>query len=148
MRSALHAYSRVVDRDRTRHLAEELKWLAGVLAAARDLEVLDARISDAVTALPAELVLGPVQAQVTRYFAGRRASAHHDVLAALDSDRYLALLTAIDDLLAEPPLSKAARGKARREGGALIWRAYRRVDTPCPRRRGPLARPRPRHRTP
>jgi CHAD domain-containing protein len=79
--------------------------------------------------MPWSLVLGPVQAQVTRYFAGRRASAHHDVLAALDSDRYLALLTAIDDLLAEPPLSKAARGKARREGGALIRRAYRRVDT-------------------
>jgi CHAD domain-containing protein len=128
MRSALQAYHRVVERERTRHLTDELKWLASVLGEARDLEVLDARISGALAELPAELVLGPVQAQVTRYFAGRRATAHHGVLDALNGDRYLALLTAIDELLTDPPLTPAATKKAHRNAGALLRRAYSRID--------------------
>ena len=36
LRSALQAYRRVLDRDATRPLTEELKWLAGELAPARD----------------------------------------------------------------------------------------------------------------
>jgi hypothetical protein len=71
MRSALQAYGRVVERSATRELANELKWLAGVLGAARDLEVLHARFTQAVEQLPDELVLGPVQARLTRFFAGR-----------------------------------------------------------------------------
>ena len=45
MRSALQAYGRVIDRAATRELTEELKWLAGVLGDARDLEVLHARFT-------------------------------------------------------------------------------------------------------
>ena len=128
MRSALQAYGKVIDRDATRHLGDELKWLASVLGAARDLEVLEDRISHAVAQLPDELVLGPVQAQLTRHFAGRRATAHDDLLAALDGDRYLALLSDIDQLLTDPPLTTAARRPARRRLGALIRRSYRRVE--------------------
>ena len=40
MRSALQAYGRVIDRSVTRELTTELRWLAGVLGDARDLEVL------------------------------------------------------------------------------------------------------------
>jgi inorganic triphosphatase YgiF len=36
MRSALQAYGRILDRARTRHLTDELKWLASVLGPARD----------------------------------------------------------------------------------------------------------------
>jgi CHAD domain-containing protein len=61
MRSALQAYRRIVDRSATRELTEELKWLAGVLGDARDLEVLHARFTRAVQGLPVELVVGPVQ---------------------------------------------------------------------------------------
>jgi len=128
MRSALQAYSTVIDRAATRHLSAELKWLAAVLGAARDLEVLEARIGHALAELPGELVLGPVHAQLTRYFAGRHATAHDDLLAALDGDRYLSLLSDIDALLTDPPLTAAAEKPARRRLGALIHRTYRRVD--------------------
>jgi CHAD domain-containing protein len=128
MRSILQAYGKVIDQDATRHLSAELKWLASVLGAARDLEVLEGRINHAVAELPDVLVLGPVQAQLTRYFAGRRSTAHDDLLAALDGDRYLALLFDIDQLLTDPPLTKAARTPARRRLGALIRRSYRRVE--------------------
>jgi CHAD domain-containing protein len=127
LRSALQAYGRVVDRAATRELAGELKWLAGVLGGARDLEVLHGRFTRAVAELPAESVVGPVQARLTRYFAGREAEARSALIAALDSERYLALLGAIDGLLADPPLTRLARGKARRELPAMVGRAHRRV---------------------
>lgn len=139
MRSALQAFGAVVDRDATGDLAAELKWLAAVLGVARDLEVLEARILAAVAALPDELVLGPVAAQVTRYFTGRRVLARDEVLAALDGERYLALLTAIDRLLDTPPLTPAAGRRARPRLGAFLDRSHRRVDTHlrAAERRGP-----------
>jgi CHAD domain-containing protein len=87
MRSALQAYGKVIDRSATRALTEELKWLAGVLGDAPDLEVLRARFTDAVDGLPAELVVGPVAARLTRFFAGREADARTALIAAPDSDR-------------------------------------------------------------
>ena len=128
MRSALQAYGRVIDRSATRELTTELRWLAGVLGDARDLEVLRARFTSGVDGLPDELVVGPVQARLTRFFSRREADARTGVIAALDSDRYLALLAAIDGLLANPPLTRLARGRARRELPALVGRAHRRVD--------------------
>jgi CHAD domain-containing protein len=128
MRSALQAYGRVVDRSASRELTTELRWLAGVLGDARDLEVLNERFTSAVEALPDELAVGPVQARLTRYFARRETDARTTVIAALDSDRYLELLAAVDRLLADPPLTRRAGGKARRELPALIGRTYRRVD--------------------
>ncbi|MBV9922790.1 MAG: CHAD domain-containing protein, partial [Pseudonocardia sp.] len=127
MRSALQAYGKVVDRSATRELTTELRWLAGVLGDARDLEVLQARFTKAVEKLPAELVLGPVKARLTRFFAGREADARRAMIAALDSDRYLALLASVDRLLADPPLTRRARGKAHRELPGLVGRAHRRV---------------------
>lgn len=128
MRSALQAYGKIVDRSATRELTDELKWLAGELGESRDLEVLHARFTDAVDQLPDEMVVGPVQAHLTRFFAGRESDARTALIAALDSDRYLALLAAVDRLLAEPPLTKLARGKARRELPTVVGRAHRRVD--------------------
>jgi CHAD domain-containing protein len=127
MRSVLQAYGKVVDRSGTRELTGELKWLAGVLGDARDLEVLHARFTHAVDELPEDLVIGPVQARLTRYFAPREADARTVLIAALDSDRYLALLAAVDRLLADPPLTRRADGRARRELPAPVGRAHRRV---------------------
>ncbi len=128
MRSALQAYGKIIDRSATRELTDELKWLAGVLGDDRDLEVLHARFTHAVHGLPDELVIGPVQARLTRYFAGREADARTALIAALDSDRFLALLAAVDRLLAAPPLTRLARGTARHELPALVGRTYRRDD--------------------
>jgi CHAD domain-containing protein len=127
MRSALQAYGKIIDRSATRELTDELKWLAGVLGEARDLEVLRARFTHAVDELPDEMVVGPVAARLTRFFSGREADARTALIAALDSDRYLALLAAIDRLLADPPLTSRARLKAPRESPAVIDRAHRRV---------------------
>ena len=128
MRSTLAAYRTVIPRDATRDLSTELAWLASVLGTARDLEVLEERLHHEVAALPDHLVLGPIQAQLTRYFATRRTHAHDELVAALDGDRYLALLTAIDALLTDPPFTAQAAKPAHRRLTAVLQRVYRHVD--------------------
>ncbi|MEU4444025.1 CYTH and CHAD domain-containing protein [Actinosynnema sp. NPDC050801] len=127
MRSALQAFGTIVERDSTRELTDELKWLAGVLGEARDLEVLRSRFEDHVAELSQELVLGPVPAQLTRHFAPLEAAAHEAAVAALDSDRYFALLDAVDSLVAAPPFTPVAREKAAKVLPDLIAKAYRRL---------------------
>lgn len=127
MRSALQAFGAIVDRDATRELTEELKWLAGVLGEARDLEVLRARFEGHVAELDPVLVLGPVPAQLTRHFAPLEAAAHEAAVAALDSDRYFALLDAVDALVARPPFTPVAARKAAKALPDLVDRAYRRL---------------------
>jgi CHAD domain-containing protein len=68
-----------------------------------------------------------VTAQTTRFFATRRAAAARTATAALDGDRYLALLDAVDALLADPPLTDAAAGPAGTVLPDLIGRAVRRT---------------------
>jgi CHAD domain-containing protein len=86
-----------------------------------------ARFEEQLAGLPDELVLGPVRAELTRSFARRATEARARALAALDSDRYLAALGAVDELLADPPFTRHAAREARvvlpREVGA----AYRRM---------------------
>lgn len=127
MRSALQAYGKVIDRDATRHLTDELKWVGAQLSAARDTEVIQQRLTEVVSELPPELVLGPVTAQVTRALARRRSDGQAAALAALDSDRYLALHDTVDRLLSDPPLTRRAKRPARRELPIQVERARRRV---------------------
>jgi CHAD domain-containing protein len=129
VRSALQAFGRVIDRDSTRELTVELKWMAGELAGARDAEVMAKRCAAMLADLPAELVLGPVAAAVTRSFERRQADARQVTLTALDSDRYLALHDTIDALLADPPFTRAAARPGRRELPKSVARAYRRVES-------------------
>jgi CHAD domain-containing protein len=127
MRSALQAFGRIIDRERTRELTAELKWMAGELAGARDTEVMAERFAAMLDELPDELILGPVAASITRSLERRQADARHVALAALDSDRYLALQEMIDALLADPPLKRAASRRGRQELPRSAARAYRRL---------------------
>lgn len=95
-------------------MGEELKWLAGELGVARDQEVLDARLRARVDGMPRTLVLGPVRARLRRRDAALARSARRRVLAALDSDRHLALLARLDGILADPPLHEDAGRNARK----------------------------------
>jgi CHAD domain-containing protein len=128
-RSVLQAYGRIVERERTRRLTDELKWLAGVAGEARDLEVLRERFTRAVAARPSEQVLGPVQARLVSWFAPRQAEARRRLLEALDSPRYLELLDTLDALLADPPLTARAAAPAAKELPRQLSRTFRRMQT-------------------
>jgi CHAD domain-containing protein len=128
LRSALQSYRRLLDRERTDPLVDALRELARAFAPARDAEVLHARIRDGLAGLEPELLLGPVQAQVTRHYARVEAEAAAAVLSTLDGDEYARLRRDLDDLLERPPLTKRAARPARKELPAHVGRAARRLD--------------------
>lgn len=108
LRSAFKSYREVLDRAATDPIGDELKWLAGELGHARDQEVLAERLRARIGAIPDTLLLGPVHARLRLWDTTAGVDARDKVLAALDSDRHLALLATLDALLADPPLGKAA----------------------------------------
>jgi CHAD domain-containing protein len=128
LRSALATYRPLLDRERTDPVRQDLKWLGQVLGRPRDTEVLHWRLADLVATQPDELVLGPVGARVDLELGDRHQGAHADLVAALDGDRYLRLLDALDSLLADPPLTARAGKPARTQLPALVGRAAGRVD--------------------
>ena len=115
-------------RDATRPLCAELKWLAAALGPARDGEVLLARLTAELAAIPPALVAGPVQARITGCFTAGLAQAGQTALAALDGQRYLRLLDDLDALLADPPLTPRAERKAGKVLGKPVRRAARRLQ--------------------
>jgi CHAD domain-containing protein len=108
-------------------LRAELKWLAGVLGVARDTEVLEAELKGRLAELPAELLLGPVEARITSHFAARAASAREEVAEALDSARYLRLLDALAALVATPAAGDGDGPAAAAALPGAVRRAYRRL---------------------
>ncbi|MEU4802792.1 CYTH and CHAD domain-containing protein [Actinosynnema sp. NPDC023587] len=127
MRSALQAFGKVVDRDRTRALTDELKWFAGVLGEARDAEVMRAGYEANVAKLDDSLVLGPVSALLTRHFAPMETSAHESATTVMNSRRYFDLLDAVDALIADPPLTPLAAGKAKAVLPQFVRKSYKRL---------------------
>lgn len=127
MRSALSTFRTVLDRDATRPLADELRWLGGELGADRDREVLTERLYALVEELPRGSVLGPVRGRLRIWSARRRAVTRKRVLAALNSRRYLDLLAALDALLDGPPVLPGADRPAGRVLAKAVRRDYRRL---------------------
>jgi len=126
-RSAMQAFGSIIDREATRPLCAELKWLAATLGQARDSEVMLHRLTADLTAIPPTLVTGPVEARITAHFTAELAQAGKTALAALDGRRYLRLLDDLDVLLVRPPLTPLAE---RRSGTVLakpVRRAARRL---------------------
>ncbi|MEU0934095.1 CYTH and CHAD domain-containing protein [Embleya sp. NPDC005971] len=128
LRSAFRVFARVLDERVTGILGAELKWLAAELGRARDQEVLAQRLRDRLDALPAEAVLGPVEARLTAWDARRTAEARVRILGELDGARYFALLDALDTLVARPPFTARAAQPARRPAAAALRRSDRRIS--------------------
>ncbi len=79
-------------------------------------QVLADRLTAALDALPDALIAGPVPERLAAWSRARQGGSHAHLTGVLDSRRHLALLDALDALLADPPLRKAA---GRKPGKAL-----------------------------
>ncbi|MFF4320000.1 CHAD domain-containing protein [Streptomyces sp. NPDC001568] len=108
LRSAFKSYRKVLDREVTDPIGERLRRLAAELGVDRDQEVLAERLRARLDEVPAELRLGPVADRLRTWDTARRRASRGQALAALDSAWYAALLDALDAVLADPPLLKAA----------------------------------------
>lgn len=112
LRSDLRTFSAVLDRDWTAGLREELSWLAHALGAARDAEVLRARLLATAAADPLVPLFGASVARIDADLAAR----HEDALAAVDKamcePRYHHLLDALLDAARAPRLAGPAEEPA------------------------------------
>ncbi|MGW1077213.1 CYTH and CHAD domain-containing protein [Streptomyces sp. NPDC002537] len=127
MRSAFRTYGKVLDRAVTDPIGDELGWLAAELGVDRDQEVLTERLRARIAALPRTLLQGPVRRRLRTATAARRTGSRRRTVAVLDGKRYLALLDALDALLADPPLKPAAARPVRAVLPAAVLRDYERL---------------------
>jgi CHAD domain-containing protein len=105
LRAALTTYRPLLRPDAVDPLREELRWLGQVLGPARDAHVLRTHLEEAVAAQPADLVLGPVVSRLVGELGAAEQAGLTAAREALDSDRYLRLLDALDSLVDSPPLA-------------------------------------------
>jgi inorganic triphosphatase YgiF len=127
LRSALRTFRPLVDREVANGLRGELKWVAGTLGAARDLQVLHERIGALLEAEPAELILGPISARIREQSEADLRTAGVAGRASLDDPRYFRLLDSLDSFLASPPLTSAASEPAKRLVPQLLERDWKRL---------------------
>ncbi|MEV6736528.1 CYTH and CHAD domain-containing protein [Streptomyces sp. NPDC051104] len=127
LRSTLRSYAEVLDPAVTAPIADELKWLAGELGVDRDQEVVTERLTAAVTALPRHLVVGPVRGRLRTWSHAGRGGSRRRLIEVLDGERYLRLLDALDALITDPPLLKAAAGKPSKVIAKAVRKDVRKV---------------------
>ncbi|AXY50750.1 CYTH and CHAD domain-containing protein [Rhodococcus ruber] len=97
IRSALQTYAGTFAIDDG--LVEELRWTGRKLSPSRDLEVQWERLVGRIAEVPVEAQREAIRARVDEYFSARSDAARLEAVAALDSDRYAALLEALDTLI-------------------------------------------------
>ena len=108
LRSTFAAFRKVLDRAVTDPLGDELAWLGGQLADARDDEVALDHLRAVVAAEPEELVLGPVAARLQQAELREVQGGADRARLTLSEPRYLGLLDALHGVLAEPPFTDQA----------------------------------------
>jgi CHAD domain-containing protein len=127
LRSDLRSFGPLLDKAWTDELRGELGWIAGILGAARDAEVLRERLQHTAAADPLAPLDGAAVARIDADLTARHEDALSDVDEALGTDRYLAL---VDRLLAAaraPKLTGVARRPGRDVLPALVGGPWRKL---------------------
>jgi len=92
-RSALRLISRIVPPPRSRALVEDLQWIARLLGAERDLDVLAARLDEQLRLAEAD---PGAQHLIRERLGARRGSALSELASALKSERFQGLLRGLE----------------------------------------------------
>jgi inorganic triphosphatase YgiF len=92
-RSALRLFSRLIDPVDLRPFADELGWIARLLGATRDLDVIMARLEEQFEMAQADPVFRKILRERLR---ARRAQALSGIVEALKSKRFAGLLNRLD----------------------------------------------------
>ncbi|GAA1852282.1 CHAD domain-containing protein [Microlunatus capsulatus] len=112
LRSTLRVFADLLDPEPTARLEADLVWWSGLLGQVRDREVLAARLARQLAALPPELVLGPVVADVDATLGRERAQHLRRAEAELAGSRLLGLLESLVRWRTEPPFLEGASAPA------------------------------------
>jgi CHAD domain-containing protein len=103
----------------------ELKWFAAALGDVRDAQVQQRRFAAALSALPGELILGPVRSRVRSDLQAIEFPAREAVDDAMHTTRYLDILTELRRWRTDPPIAADVPAKRLRH---LARRASRKTD--------------------
>jgi CHAD domain-containing protein len=129
LRSALRVFRPYVDEEWAESLRAELRWLASSMGAARDAEVLLARLTSSIDQLPDPMVIGPVRARLQQHIGGTLAAAVAEIDNILDDDRYISLLERLVDAAWKPTTTRSASQRARDALPDDVRRAWRKLNS-------------------
>ncbi|MDG4779631.1 CYTH and CHAD domain-containing protein [Micromonospora sp. WMMD961] len=130
LRSDLRTFTPLVRKTWSRPLRTELRWLAGVLGAARDAEVLRARLRETADADPLSPLDEGAVGRLDDVLAARQRTALAVIDEALRGARYLALVDSLVLASASPRLTSRAAAPAAEALPALVARPWARLTGP------------------
>jgi CHAD domain-containing protein len=128
LRCILLGFSRTLNPEATRPIAEELKWLGAQLADESDTQALVQRLTDDVRVLPEDMVVGPVVADLREAVRRLTEQATDTINLALTDPRYLALQQSLDQLVQNPPFTHRADQPAATELSKSLAKAVRTLN--------------------
>ncbi|MGZ4605084.1 MAG: CYTH and CHAD domain-containing protein [Blastococcus sp.] len=127
LRSIFAEFRPVLAREQTDPIRAELQWAGQELSGTRDGEVALEHLRAMVAEQPGELVLGPVAARLQQAEIADRVAGEEHARGTLADRRYLRLVDALQDLLAEPALTDLADAPATRVFPAIARHSGRRL---------------------
>ncbi len=104
LRSHMQVFEGILDGEKYHHVEKELQNLARILGEARDAEVVAERFKHLIDTDDAAVFDAETRQHLHEDMAEVYASAYEKVIDVLDSQRYLDLLDALDDILRNPPV--------------------------------------------
>lgn len=128
MRTAISVYRPLIDEQRARHLHAELRWFGRELSEFRDVEVARDSLQAALDGEPDLPQSGPVRTLVRRSLKEADQAATATARAALDSDRYRAILADLDALVQGAPWTSKAHKPASKKLTRLAAKPLRRLE--------------------
>jgi CHAD domain-containing protein len=127
LRSALASFRPLLDRAQTDPIRDELKWIAGLLGEARDLEVAQAHLAWVIAEEPVELVVGPVAQHIERELSAELRAARDRAVGEMRTERYFAMVDRLRGVVADPPWTKLAAKPARKVLPARVAADFKRL---------------------
>ncbi|MFS0319086.1 CHAD domain-containing protein [Corynebacterium striatum] len=106
LRSHIQTFHGIVVGPEIERIEAELKQLASILGVARDAEVVEERWLNLLASEDSNTLDDATREHISHDMGTAFRRAHRHVVAALDSDRYLALLDSLDQFLANPPVAE------------------------------------------
>jgi CHAD domain-containing protein len=125
LRSDLRTFKPLLDTQWADNLRAGAGWLAGVLGAARDAEVLRARLHRTAEADPVAPLDAPAVARMDAELAARQEEALQALDDAVASERYLTLLDVLVEAARAPQLVEAAQEPAADALTRLVGKPWR-----------------------
>ncbi|HEX9342007.1 MAG TPA: CHAD domain-containing protein, partial [Actinomycetota bacterium] len=123
----LRTFRSVLDREWSGALRAELAWIADLLGAVRDADVLLERLRHGLTALSEPQADADTGRRLLRGLERRRETDRAVLLEAMDSARYAALRDRVVAAVQAPVLLPAAERSAVELGPGLVARRWRRL---------------------